>query len=169
MKNYNNSKIYKIEPICEHNEGDIYIGSTTKKYLCERMSAHKYHYKKCKEGMCNKFSCFDMFDKYGIDNIKIVLIELVNANSKNDLLEREAYYIKTLKCVNKNIPNRKKNEYLKNNKDKIYEQKQQYREKHKDKMKACWKNYNNANKEKIKEYQKLYREKQKLLKLKKTI
>jgi hypothetical protein len=28
---YNNSKIYKIEPICEYDEGDIYIGSTIRK------------------------------------------------------------------------------------------------------------------------------------------
>jgi hypothetical protein len=35
---YNNSKIYKIKPICDYEEGDIYIGSTTKKYLCERMA-----------------------------------------------------------------------------------------------------------------------------------
>ena len=33
MVNYSNGKIYKIEPIIDHDEGDIYIGSTTKKYL----------------------------------------------------------------------------------------------------------------------------------------
>ena len=35
MKNYNNSKIYKIEPTCEYDEGDIYIGSTNREYLCQ--------------------------------------------------------------------------------------------------------------------------------------
>ena len=25
MINYNNGKIYKIEPVCDHDEGDIYI------------------------------------------------------------------------------------------------------------------------------------------------
>ena len=32
MVNYNNGKIYKIEPIVDHDEGDIYFGSTTKQY-----------------------------------------------------------------------------------------------------------------------------------------
>ena len=32
MVNYNNGKIYKIEPV-NGEEGDIYIGSTTKEYL----------------------------------------------------------------------------------------------------------------------------------------
>jgi len=27
MVNYNNGKIYKIEPICDHEENEIYIGS----------------------------------------------------------------------------------------------------------------------------------------------
>jgi hypothetical protein len=44
---YNNSKIYKIEPLCDYEEeGDIYIGSTTKKYLCERMAEHRKDYKR---------------------------------------------------------------------------------------------------------------------------
>ena len=48
MKKYENGKIYKIEPICEHEEGDIYIGSTAQKYLCNRMVKHKQDYKKFK-------------------------------------------------------------------------------------------------------------------------
>ena len=38
MIDYSRGKLYKIEPICEHPEGDIYIGSTTKKTLAERMA-----------------------------------------------------------------------------------------------------------------------------------
>ena len=41
MVNYNNGKIYKIEPIVDHDEGDIYIGSTTKQYLSMRMDKHR--------------------------------------------------------------------------------------------------------------------------------
>ena len=151
MTNYNNAKIYKIEPICDHDENQIYIGSTNKKYLSLRMSEHISSYKKWKQGTTNKkLTCFDIFDKYGLDNVKIVLIELVNANSKNELVSKESEYIRKTKCVNKVIPNRTQKEYYKTNKDKIKEYKVQ-------------------NKDKIKEYQKLYREKQKLLKLKKTI
>ena len=38
MTNYNNGKIYMIEPICEYEVGDIYIGSTTKQYLSQHFT-----------------------------------------------------------------------------------------------------------------------------------
>ena len=50
MVNYSNGKIYKIEPICEHDEGDVYIGSTTKMYLSDRMFGHRDNYRKYKNG-----------------------------------------------------------------------------------------------------------------------
>ena len=50
MVNYNNGKIYKIEPIVDHDEGDIYIGSTTKHYLSQRMDKHRGNYKSWKNG-----------------------------------------------------------------------------------------------------------------------
>ena len=66
-----------------------------------------------------------MFEKHGIENCKIVLLENVNANSKDEMLAREAYYIRNFKCINKNIPLRKvnefMNEYYKKNKDKLSE------------------------------------------------
>ena len=39
MINYNNGKIYKIEPIVEHEEHEIYIGSTTD--FTRRKNSHK--------------------------------------------------------------------------------------------------------------------------------
>jgi hypothetical protein len=149
MTNYNNGKIYKIEPICEHDRGDIYIGSTTKQYLCQRMSAHKYHYKKYKQGLHHKITSFDIFDKYGPDNVKITLIELVNANSKDELISKESEYIRNTQCVNKTIPNRTAKEYIQENKEKIS---------------AQGKTYYESNKDKIKKYQKTYKENQKLKK-----
>jgi len=44
MPDYANGKIYKIEPL-NGEEGETYIGSTTKKTLAERMSRHRSHYK----------------------------------------------------------------------------------------------------------------------------
>ena len=32
-KDFSKGKVYKIEPVCDHDEGDIFIGSTTKDYL----------------------------------------------------------------------------------------------------------------------------------------
>ena len=106
MVNYNNGKIYKIEPIIEHEIEEVYIGSTTKEYLCQRMDTHRSDYKRWKLGKRkHKTSSFLLFDKYKISNCEIILLESVNANSKDELLAREKYYIQLLQCVNKCTPN----------------------------------------------------------------
>jgi hypothetical protein len=133
--NYKNGKIYKIEPICEHDEGEIYIGSTTKQYLSQRMTAHRKGYKSFKDGKGSKVMAFDLFDKYGIENCDIILLQLVEANSRDELHTREAHYIKTTKCVNKYIPNRTLKEYYVDNKEKHSEQMKQYYKDHKDTIK----------------------------------
>jgi hypothetical protein len=126
MVNYNNSKVYMIQPIMEHDENDIYIGSTTKNYLSQRMDKHRSGYKCWKKGRGTKYMCYDLFDKYGIENCKILLIENVHANSKDELVSREGYYIRNMKCINKNIAGRTKKEYNINNKEIIKEYKHKY-------------------------------------------
>ena len=106
--NYQNSKIYKIESIT--GEGEIYIGSTTKKYLSQRMQTHKNDYIQWKKGKHRKTASYDIFDLYGVENCKITLLENVECQSKDQLREREGYYIRTLKCVNKYIAGRNKEE-----------------------------------------------------------
>jgi hypothetical protein len=154
MVNYSNGKIYKIEPL-NGEEGDIYVGSTTKKLLSQRMTKHRSDYICWKNDKGTKTTSFDLFDKYGIDNCKIILLELVNAQSKDELISHEAFFIRSLNCVNRNIPDRTKKEYYEDtkekNKNKIKEKKKEYYEDNKDKIKE---NYEN-NKEKIKEYRKL--------------
>jgi hypothetical protein len=158
MVNYSNGKIYKIEPV-NGEEGDIYIGSTTKKLLSQRMTKHRGDYKCWKNENGTKTTSFDLFDKYGIDNCKIILLELVKAKSKDELHSRESFFIKSLECVNKNIPGRTYKEYKEDNEYKIKEcQKEcskEYYKNNKDKRKE----YNENNKEKIqvkkKEYSKL--------------
>ncbi len=117
MINYNNGKIYKIEPNYDHEEHEIYIGSTTKDKLCQRMATHRMHYKQWKEGTRNKTMSHELFDKYGIENCSIILIENVNANNKDELLAREKYHINTLKCINKYVPRQTKHEYYEKNKE----------------------------------------------------
>ena len=121
MVNYSNGKIYKIESIVDHNEGEIYIGSTTKKYLSQRMDEHRRAYKQWKNNKHGKVQVFEIFDKYSVEGCQIVLIETVNAESKDELLAREKHYIKSFKCVNKCIPGRTKKEYYQDNNDTIKE------------------------------------------------
>ena len=147
MVNYNNGKIYKLEPIVEYDEGDIYIGSTTKYYLSQRIDTHRSYYLKWKKGIAKSYiTSYGLFDKYGLDNCIIVLLENVNANTKDELLAREAHYIKSMKCINKVIPLRTRQEYKQDNKDKIIE----YRKRNKEHIKLKNKEYRERNKEQIK-------------------
>ena len=109
MVNYNNGKIYKIEPICNHDEGDIYIGSTTKQYLSQRLVQHKSNYARYQAGIMYYVSSFDILEN---DNYIMSLIENVNCNTKDELLAREGYYIKSLECVNEKVMGRTKNNII---------------------------------------------------------
>jgi len=113
MVNYSNGKVYMIEPVCEKlAEGDIYIGSTCKDYLSQRMDSHRSDYKRHSNGLkCSRLTSFDLFDKYGYLNCKITLLETCPSNTKDELHRREAHYIRTLKCVNRCIPLRTDAEY----------------------------------------------------------
>ncbi len=119
MVNYGNGKVYKIEPIVDHDEGDVYFGSTTKKYLSQRMDDHRSQYKSWQKGVGKKTRSFELFDKYGVDNCRIILLERVNANSKDELIAREAHHIKNNKCVNGLVPQRTVKEYYEDNKHTI--------------------------------------------------
>jgi hypothetical protein len=106
MTKYNKGKIYQIEPIQEHDENDKYIGSTTKTYLSERMSQHRYGYHKYKSHNFQRSTLYDLFDKYGIENCQIILKEECNCNTKDELISREAHYIRNEPCINKRIEDR---------------------------------------------------------------
>ena len=155
MVNYSNGKIYKIEPL-NGEEGDIFIGSTTKEYLSQRMNLHRKDYKRFKNGELYLTTSYNLFEKYGVDNCKIILLESVSSNSKDVLLSRKAHYIKILKCVNKIIPLRTSKEYREENKEKLKEYKKEYCETNKEKLKEYRTEYREINKEKLQEYKKEY-------------
>jgi hypothetical protein len=87
MVNYANSKVYMIQPV--GMKGDFYIESTTKKLLSQRMSEHRPQYKRWKDGLTNNVMSYTIFEKYGIDNCEIILLEVVNCKSKDELNARE--------------------------------------------------------------------------------
>ena len=146
--------------------------STTKQYLSQRMDTHRADYKIWKKGIGGNIRSYYLFDKYGVENCKIILLESVNANSNDELKAREAYYIKSLKCVNKAIPLRTGKEYYNDNKEQIklryktnkvliLEKRKEYFNANKDTILEKQKLYNEANKKQISEYQKQYRIKNK--------
>ena len=135
MPDYSKGKIYKI--VNDVND-KVYYGSTIQK-LCVRMCGHRAKHSNC------------MSKNIGVDlkECKIILVENIICNSKEELLKRERWYIENNECVNKRIPGRTKKEYRQANKEKIAKKRKQYNEKNKAKMSEKSKKYREKNKVKI--------------------
>lgn len=105
MPNYQNAKIYVIQA-----GDDKYYGSTCQT-LANRMAKHRTAYK------AKTTTSHLLFNKYGIENCTIELVEEFPCNSVEELTAREAFYIRNNKCVNKCIPCRTQKEYYQDNKE----------------------------------------------------
>jgi hypothetical protein len=145
LSRYENAKIYKI---VDNTNGDIYVGSTCKK-LCQRIAQHRQDYKRYLKGKFGKLTSFKILEN---NDYSIVLIENVeNCKSKEELLKRERFYIESLNCVNKTIPKRTNHEYYLDNKEKVKEYQEANKTKIKEYMKTYNIKYNEVNKETIRE------------------
>ena len=90
---YQRGKIYKLVNTVDDF---IYIGST-----CLPLAGRFYNHKK--EAKKKPLPCHRHFNTIGWDNVRIVLIENVVAEDRNQLIQREQYYIDLLKpSLNKN-------------------------------------------------------------------
>jgi hypothetical protein len=161
MERYQNGKIYKI--VCNIT-GKVYIGSTCKKLLSQRLVQHRADFKGWKDGKRHNISSFEILEG---NDYYIELLENVCCNSKDELLIKERFYIKNNDCVNKckNLnmteedQKQHQKEYYENNKDTIKEWHKENYENNKDKIKEHQKEYYENNKDKIKEYAKEYSKK----------
>jgi hypothetical protein len=152
MTNYQNGKIYKIEAL-NGEEGDVYIGSTCKQYLSQRMQKHRSGYKSWKDGNLKYVTSFSIFDKYGVDNCVIILMENCPCNTIDELHSREAFHIKSMKCVNIIIPLRTQKEYQEDNKENIKKNKERYIQDNRDYLNKWKRQYYKDNKDqKVKQY-----------------
>jgi len=137
MPNYKNSKIYKI---VDNTNNNIYIGSTTEKYLSRRLNKHLDNYKRFLEGKVKtSCSCKIIFEN---NNFYIQLIENYPCDDINQLTSREQFYINQNNCININ---------------------RSYVSRETSKKEKCLysKKYYNDNKEEVKKVNKKYREKNK--------
>ena len=96
------SKIYKI--VCNET-GLTYYGSTTET-LEGRLQKHESRFRKNEGG---KYSCYQIFEN---GDYKIELVEDVSCESKKELRDREAYYIRNYDCVNQVVPGRTRKEEI---------------------------------------------------------
>lgn len=148
MPDYSKTKIYKI---WSHLGDKIYIGSTTKNYLSERMTKHREDYKRWKAGKSNKIMSYGLFDEYGIENCKIELIEAKSCTDKDEQLQLEGKYMREMKCINKCIAGRTLEQYYQDNKGEILEHTKQYRKDNQEALKLYETKYYETHKEKIRE------------------
>ena len=130
MVNYSLGKIYKIEPITGGDE--VYIGSTSLPLLSTRMAQHRSDYKRWKDNKRSAATSFSLFDKYGLNNCQIILIENVNATNKDELAAREGHWIRNTACVNKIIVGRTQREWVDDNKESYSLYHLQYRKNNKE-------------------------------------
>jgi len=119
MLDYSKAKIYKIY---SYENDDVYYGSTCET-LSLRMARHRGHLKDYKNGKGKYITSFKILE---FESAIIELVENYPCNSKEELLQREGFYIRNNNCVNKVIPDRTKKEYdimyRENNKEKIMKQ-----------------------------------------------
>jgi len=99
-RNYQQAKIYCIKVNTEE-EYLPYIGSSCKRLLSQRMNQHRDDYKKWKNGKYGLLSSFTLFEKYGIENCFIELIESFPCKCNDELRKKEREYIEKQECCNK--------------------------------------------------------------------
>jgi group I intron endonuclease len=84
---YSRGKIYKL--VNDVND-DIYVGSSCVA-LCKRLYQHKRDAKK------KPYPVYKYFNELGWDNVRIILIENVVCENREQLMKREQHYIDELK------------------------------------------------------------------------
>ena len=163
--NYSIGHIYKI--ICCLDSDFVYIGSTFNE-LKQRFQGHKGLYKEWLKNKKLNLSTYPYYDKYGIENFKIILIKSykVCRESQRDNAHLKVYeqlwMNKTKRAVNIHkafnpLNKLDRKEYYQNNKEKL----KKYRENNKERKKEYDKKTYENNKEKNKKRDKKYYEKNK--------
>jgi hypothetical protein len=166
LNKYQRSKIYKV---VDTSYTECYIGSSTQRFLCNRMASHRANYKLWKHNQYANCAVFSLFDKYGVDNCKIELIESYPCESLEELRRREGHWIKSEECINKRVAGRtdleyyydnieKFKEYQERNKEQISERKKEYYQAHIEDIKQYRREYQITHKDRLKEKKRIYYE-----------
>jgi len=93
-------RVYKIIP-SQGNE--CYVGSTFDT-LRDRLKYHKYNYESFKLNNFRYLTVFDLFNKYGTNGCKIILIKEYDVLDRRHLEVYETLWMKKLKSINKIEP-----------------------------------------------------------------
>lgn len=159
---YESGKIYKLQ--C--SDGKYYFGSTIRS-LAARLSSHKSVSKNTQTN-----NTYNHINAIGWDNVMISLIELFPCETKQQLLEREVWFINEHKddilCLNTrnpiadNTPEAKQKhkdkckEYYVQHRDEVLQNRREYQIENREKRTEYNSDYRKQHSEKLKEYNKQY-------------
>ena len=133
MNKFERGKIYTIR---SHKTPLIYVGSTTEKYLSNRIAKHRSSFKRYKNNKFHYLAVFDIFELDG--DCYIELYEKYPCDSKEELDKREGEIIRQLDCCNKHIAGRTAKEYREDTKQHRLEYAKQYRINNKEQIKTIF-------------------------------
>ena len=147
LKNkFYNAKIYKI---IDNTNNNVYIGSCCSS-LKTRLSTHKCSYEMFLFKNIKSYEIIkngDYIKSYEIiknGDYKIELLEDCNVKTKEELFERERYYIENNECLNKNISDISYKQYYNDNKSKIDYYQKEYCKKKIEKYTRYYTRYNKS-------------------------
>lgn len=164
-------RVGKVYKIIATQGNECYVGSTFNTTR-DRFQAHKDGYKKWKK-ICLKFcSSFKIFDKYGIENCRIILIKEYTVVDRAHLEGYEQLWLKKLKAINEREPSariltKQRNrfrcrQFYENNKETINSNRRdeykQYYELNKDKLNEYNRRRYHENHQKVLDEKRDYRE-----------
>lgn len=114
MPDYSLGKVYKIV-----GNGKVYVGSTTRPLLSQRLARHKSEYNRWLDGKTNYVSSYEVVCDV---ECYIELLELCPCSCIDELRKCEGKWIRELECVNKNVAGQTITEYniINNEKYKAY-------------------------------------------------
>ena len=122
MNRYEHGKIYMITDIAMTKK---YIGSTTES-LKKRFERHRSKYPEYLQGGADNTRSYWLFDEFGVENCKILLIKNFPCSSKEELEREEGNVIRESDCINKKVAGRTRKEHYKDENDYICFQKKIY-------------------------------------------
>lgn len=149
MPDYSKAKIYRV--FCED---DQYIGSTIRP-LSERMYRHRTAFK---TGNTKHSTSYYIFEKHGIENVKIELIEEYPCENKEQLLKREGEIQRERNCVNRCIAGRTCSQYHQDNRERDNQLYRQWREDNPERYKELQRQWRLKNHDKLAEYKRKARQ-----------
>jgi hypothetical protein len=155
MPDYQKGKIYKL---WSPSKNLVYYGSTCET-LSQRLAKHKYSNKLNNEGNMKRYCSSSLI--FECEDYKMELVEEYPSNNKQQLLKKEAEYIKANQCVNPQIPARTNKEWYIDNKERLKIKSKEYAKNNLEVNREATKKYYENNKDAINEKKREKRKQQK--------